>query len=104
MARLGDKHPRGLAREYVSLTLQTAQSSRRDKFVSSFFCLKGLRASYEILEHWDDEAYRNRMFLREENLLHGVERRAVLEYLALRTGFCVCKFESMGDGEERDPI
>jgi hypothetical protein len=60
--------------------------------------------SHEILEHWDDEAYRNRMFLREENLLRGVERRAVLEYLALRAGFGVCKFESMGDGEERDPI
>jgi hypothetical protein len=44
------------------------------------------------------------MFLREENLLHGVERRAVLEYLALRARFGVCEFESMGDGEERDPI
>ena len=74
------------------------------KQIRKLLFLKGLRASHEILEHWDDEAYRNRMFLREENLLHGVERRAVLEYIALRAGFGVCKFESMGDGEERDPI
>jgi len=99
---LGDEHPRRLV--HIPLSRRTEVRNHLARQIPKLLFLKGLRPSHEDLECRDDEFYWNRVLLRKGNLLHRIKRRAALEHLALRAGFGIRKFESMGDGKERHPI
>jgi hypothetical protein len=99
---LGGKHPRRLAQ--ISLPRNTQACNHLTRQIRNIPFEKGLWASNEILEGWDDEGRWYRVFFGEGNPRDEVKRNASLEYLSPRAVFSFCKSESMGDGEKGYPF